>query len=60
MSLSVIKFRMHHGRDLEQVTFSGNGLRLIDLKKEIIEKKNISGTLDFDLKLVDENKKGCY
>jgi hypothetical protein len=30
--------------------------QIIDLKKAIIEKKNISGSLDFDLKIVDENE----
>ena len=58
MALSVINFRMHHGNVEEQITFSGNGIKLLDLKKEILEKKKISGTLDFDLKIVDDADKG--
>ena len=30
----------------------------LDLKKEILEKKNISGSLDFDLKITDDSGKG--
>ncbi|RYG97892.1 hypothetical protein EON65_52160 [archaeon] len=58
MALSVVHFRMHHGKDFEQVTFSGNGIKLLDLKREIVDKKKITGTLDFDLKVTDENNKG--
>ena len=58
MSLSVVNFRMHHGNISEQIAFSGNGIKLLDLKKEILDKKKISGSLDFDLKIVDEDGKG--
>jgi hypothetical protein len=58
MALSVVNFRMHHGTAMEQITFSGNGIKLLDLKKEILDKKEISRSLDFDLKIVDENGKG--
>ena len=58
MSLSVVYFRMHHGNQSEQISFGGNGIKLIDLKRDILEKKNLSSSLDFDLKIVDENGKG--
>lgn len=58
MALSVIHFRMHHGNIADQISFSGNGIKLLDLKKEILEKKNISGSLDFDLKITDDSGKG--
>lgn len=58
MALSVVNFRMHHGNVSEQVPFSGNGIKLLDLKKEILDKKKISGSLDFDLKVTDETGKG--
>eukprot|EP01031_Cornospumella_fuschlensis_P052773 gene52773-64481_t len=57
MALSEVHFRMHHGKDFEKVTFSGNGIKLLDLKKEIVDKKKITGTLDFDLKVTDESNK---
>ena len=46
------------GTAWEQVTFSGNGIKLLDLKKEILDKKKMSASLDFDLKIVDDNGKG--
>jgi protein MPE1 len=60
MALSVVNFRMHHGNTHEQVTFSGNWIKLLDLKKEILDKKKISGSLDFDLKIVDEKTSKEY
>ena len=36
----------------------GNGIRLLDLKREILDRKKISGSLDFDLKIVDESGRG--
>lgn len=60
MSLSVVNFRMHHGvgNVYEQIPFTGNGIKLIDLKKEVVDRKKINKSLDFDLKIVDENGKG--
>jgi hypothetical protein len=61
MSLSVVTIRMHHGKEQEQITFSGNGIKLIDLKREIVERKNFNSTFDFELQVVDEgNKKGMH
>lgn len=60
MSLSVVNFRMHHGNVHEQIPFSGNGIKLLDLKKEVLDRKNISKSLDFDLSIIDENGKGYY
>ena len=51
----IIYFRMYHGRQSEQINFEGPGMKLIDLKRIIVERKNIGGGLDFDLKIVDEN-----
>jgi hypothetical protein len=53
MSSSVL-FRFHHSKQNESVTFIGNGIRLLDLKKEIFERKKMSSSLDFDLKITDE------
>ena len=55
---STVSFRMHHGTQPEKVPFIGNGIRLLELKREILERKKISGSLDFDLKVVDESGKG--
>ncbi len=58
MALSVVNFKMHHGKEVDQITFSGNGIKLLDLKKEIIDKKAFARSLDYDLKIVDETGKG--
>jgi DWNN domain len=51
---------MHHGNQPEKIEFVGNGIRVLDLKREILERKKISGSLDFDLKVMDEsNNKGA-
>jgi hypothetical protein len=42
----------------EKINFTGNGIFLLDLKREIMERKNITGSLDFDFKIVDEYNKG--
>ena len=39
------------------ILFSGNGIKLIELKKEIAEKKKFSNNLDYDLTVTDENGK---
>ena len=57
---SVINFRMQQNLTAnawEQISFNGNGMKLIDLKCEIISKKNMS-TTDFDLRVIDEDGKG--
>lgn len=51
---------MRHSKEEEQIFFPGNGITLLDLKSQIIEKKKITGTLDFDLKVVDLNNRGKY
>lgn len=58
MALSVVNFRMKHGKEMEQIRFSGNGIKLLDLKKEIAERKlNLGQTRqsDYDLKIMDAN-----
>lgn len=60
MALSVVNFRMHHGNVFEQISFSGNGIKLLELKREVVERKKINKSLDFDLNVVDDNGKGWY
>jgi hypothetical protein len=55
---SSVSFRMHHGTQPEKIAFVGNGIRLLDLKREILDRKKISGSLDFDLKIVDDSGRG--
>jgi DWNN domain len=50
---SMVHFRMFHGKELEPIPFTGQSIRLIDLKRHIVEKKNIKAGLDFDLEITD-------
>ena len=58
MSLSSVHYRMKHSTSYETIHFHGNGIKLLDLKSEIVERKKITATFEFDLKIVDENNKG--
>jgi hypothetical protein len=44
---------MHHGNEVLAVNFTGHQIKLLDLKRAIMELKNISKGLDFDLKITD-------
>jgi len=46
---------MKHGKEMEQIKFSGNGIRLLDLKREIADRKLPQSTYDYDLKITDVN-----
>lgn len=48
---SVIHFKMVHGRNPETISFTGHQIKLIDLKRAILEKKNISAAFDFDFRI---------
>lgn len=50
---SVVYFRMQHGKQSEPVSFSGHQIKLIDLKRAILEKKEMKTGFDFDLKISD-------
>jgi hypothetical protein len=59
---SYVSVRSLHAKkeQSEKIPFSGNGIFLLDLKREILERKSITGSLDFDFKIVDEYNKGYY
>jgi hypothetical protein len=50
---SSVYFKMHHGNEVLAVNFTGHQIKLLDLKRAIMELKNISKGLDFDLKITD-------
>lgn len=50
---------MKHSTTFETIHFRGNGIKLLDLKSEIVERKSITATFEFDLKIVDENNRGA-
>ncbi len=50
---SSVHFKMHHGNDVLAVNFAGHQIKLLDLKRSVMELKNIAKGLDFDLKITD-------
>ena len=56
---SVIYFRLKSATaaQVEPVHFTGHQLRLLDLKRAIVEQKKISSAMDFDLKVTDAEDK---
>ena len=50
---SVVYFRMQHGKISEPISFTGHQIKLIDLKRAILEKKEMKTGFDFDLKIID-------
>jgi len=51
---STIYFRMFHAKQFEPINFDGHQIRLIDIKRSILEKKMVkSGGIDFDLQITD-------
>ena len=50
---SVIYFRLNAGTEMEPVHFTGHQLRLLDLKRAIVEKKKLATGLDFELDVRD-------
>ena len=58
---SSVSFKMFHTKNQDQsetVLFPGHSIQLLNFKKEVLERKKMSGSLDFDLKITDESGKG--
>lgn len=58
---SSVSFKMFHTKSQDQaetVMFPGHSIQLLIFKKEVLERKKMSGSLDFDLKITDESGKG--
>lgn len=52
------KFSSTKAGNYEQISFSGNSIRLLELKREIVERKKLSSALSFDLEITDDTGKG--
>jgi hypothetical protein len=52
---SVIYFRLKSSKasDLDPIHFTGHQMRLLDLKRAVVERKKMSSAMDFDLNVVD-------
>ena len=54
---SVVTFQMQRETKSEQVHFTGHQIRLIELQRLIMEKKQLKGGMDFDLIVTDVSGK---
>lgn len=50
---SSVYFKYSHAKESEPVCFSGHQIKVIDLKRSIVDLKNLKGGMDFDLKIND-------
>mmetsp|Transcript_34593 Transcript_34593/g.44413 ORF Transcript_34593/g.44413 Transcript_34593/m.44413 type:complete len:192 (+) Transcript_34593:51-626(+) len=57
---STIKFKFKSAKDFDAVSFSGMGVRLFDLKRLIVEKRQMKKGLDFDLQLTNSTNGEVY
>jgi hypothetical protein len=55
-----IHFKFKSAKDFDTITFAGTSIRLIDLKKSIVEKKKLNKGLDFDLVITDAQSGRVY
>lgn len=55
-----IHFKFKSAKEFDTVTFAGTVIRVLDLKKAIIEKKKLNKGLDFDLVITDAQNGKVY
>lgn len=58
---STVKFKFKSARDYDTVSFAGTGIKLLDLKRAIVEQKKLHQGMEFDLNIVnDKTKEGKW
>lgn len=55
-----IHFKFKSAKEFDTVTFPGTVIRVIDLKKAIVDKKKLNKGLDFDLVITDAQSGKVY
>jgi hypothetical protein len=57
---SSVYFKYSHAKEPEPIFFTGNQIKVLDLKRSIVDMKNLKGGMDFDFKINDaENASTC-
>ncbi len=51
---SCVHFKFKSSKDFETITFPGSFIKLIDLKRAVVEAKSLHKGMDFDLSVVDD------
>lgn len=54
---STVKFKFKSARDYDTVSFAGTGIKLLDLKRAIVEQKKLHQGMEFDLNIVNDKTK---
>ncbi len=54
---SCVHFKFKSAKAFETITFSGSFIKLIDLKRAVVEAKSLQKGMDFDLSVVDNHSK---
>ncbi|CAN0161140.1 unnamed protein product, partial [Ascophyllum nodosum] len=57
---STVKFKFKSARDYDTVSFAGTGIKLLDLKRAIVEQKKLHQGMEFDLNIVNDKTKEEY
>lgn len=58
---STVKFKFKSARVYDTVSFPGTSIKLLDLKRAIVEQKRLHQGMEFDLTVVnDKTKEGAY
>ncbi|CBN77544.1 conserved unknown protein [Ectocarpus siliculosus] len=51
---SMVKFKFKSAREYDSVSFPGTGIKLLDLKRAIVEQKKLHQGMEFDLNIVND------
>ncbi len=54
---SYIHFKFKSAKDFEEISFAGPFIKLVDLKRAVVEAKSLHKGMDFDLSVVDDHSK---
>ncbi|KAJ8614066.1 hypothetical protein CTAYLR_005839 [Chrysophaeum taylorii] len=60
MSSSVIQFRFSSSKSFDAIEFSGLMIKLLELKRAIVEKRNLMRGMDFDLSVANAQTSEVY
>ncbi|CAN0007396.1 unnamed protein product [Discosporangium mesarthrocarpum] len=57
---STVKFKFKSAMEYDTVSFAGTGIKLLDLKRAIVDQKQLHLGMEFDLELVNDQTKEVY
>ncbi|CAN0063300.1 unnamed protein product [Ectocarpus sp. 4 AP-2014] len=57
---SIVKFKFKSAREYDSVSFPGTGIKLLDLKRAIVEQKKLHQGMEFDLNIVNDKTREEY